>query len=105
MMAGKENPTEMEKLLVELCDHDGDFSEEFGFVGAIIIVFLLFRLILRCFRAAQHSDNTYGRYICTGVGAMLLFHVFENVGMCIGLMPVTGIPPPFISYGCISQGL
>ena len=75
------------------------FSEEFGFVGAIIIVFLLFWLILRCFRAAQRSDNTYGRYICTGVGAMLLFHVFENVGMCIGLMPVTGIPLPFISYG------
>ncbi len=75
------------------------FSEEFGFVGAIIIVLLLFRLILRCFRAAQRSDNTYGRYICTGVGAMLLFHVFENVGMCIGLMPVTGIPLPFISYG------
>ncbi len=75
------------------------FSEEFGFVGAIIIVYLLFWLILRCFRAAQSADNSYGRYICTGVGAMLLFHVFENVGMCIGLMPVTGIPLPFISYG------
>ena len=75
------------------------FSEEFGFVGAIIIVCLLFWLIFRCFRAAQRSDNSYGRYIATGVGAMLLFHVFENVGMCIGLMPVTGIPLPFISYG------
>ena len=75
------------------------FSEEFGFVGAIVIVFMLFWLILRCFRAAQRSDNSFGRYICAGVGAMLLFHVFENVGMCIGLMPVTGIPLPFISYG------
>lgn len=75
------------------------FSEEFGFVGAIIIVCLLFWLIFRCFRAASRADNSYGRYICTGVGAMLLFHVFENVGMCIGLMPVTGIPLPFISYG------
>lgn len=75
------------------------FSEEFGFVGAIVIVALLFWLIFRCFRAAQRSDNSYGRYIATGVGAMLLFHVFENVGMCIGLMPVTGIPLPFISYG------
>ena len=75
------------------------FSEEFGFVGAIVIVALLFWLIFRCFRAAQSSDNSYGRYIATGVGAMLLFHVFENVGMCIGLMPVTGIPLPFISYG------
>ncbi len=75
------------------------FSEEFGFVGAIIIVALLFWVIFRCFRAAQRADNSYGRYICVGVGAMLLFHVFENVGMCIGLMPVTGIPLPFISYG------
>lgn len=75
------------------------FSEEFGFVGALIIVFLLFMIIYRCFRAAKRADNTYGRYICTGVGAMLLFHVFENVGMCIGLMPVTGIPLPFVSYG------
>ena len=75
------------------------FSEEFGFVGAFIIVCLLFWIIYRCFSAAKKADNSYGRYICTGVGAMLLFHVFENVGMCIGLMPVTGIPLPFISYG------
>lgn len=75
------------------------FSEEFGFIGAIILVCLLFLVILRCFKAARKADNSYGRYICTGVGAMLLFHVFENVGMCIGIMPVTGIPLPFISYG------
>lgn len=75
------------------------FSEEFGFVGAFVLVCLLFALIYRCFNAAKRADNSYGRFICTGVGAMLLFHVFENVGMCIGLMPVTGIPLPFISYG------
>lgn len=75
------------------------FSEEFGFIGAGIIVCLLFLLVCRCFKAARKADNSYGRYICTGVGAMFLFHIFENVGMCIGLMPVTGIPLPFISYG------
>ena len=75
------------------------FSEEFGFVGAFLIVCLLFFIIYRCFNAARKAETSYGRYICTGVGAMLLFHVFENVGMCIGLMPVTGIPLPFISYG------
>lgn len=75
------------------------FSEEFGFVGAVIIVCLLFLIVFRCFKAAKKADNTFGRYICTGMGAMFLFHVFENVGMCIGLMPVTGIPLPFISYG------
>lgn len=75
------------------------FSEEFGFIGSVLIVCLLFAIIYRCFRAARQSDNIYGRYICVGVGAMFLFHVFENVGMCIGIMPVTGIPLPFISYG------
>lgn len=74
-------------------------SEEFGFIGASLLVIALFVLIYRCFKVAQKADNTFGRYICVGVGAMLLFHTFENIGMCIGLMPVTGIPLPFISYG------
>lgn len=74
-------------------------SEEFGFIGACLLVIALFLLIYRCFKVAQKADNSFGRYICIGVGAMLLFHTFENVGMCIGLMPVTGIPLPFISYG------
>lgn len=74
-------------------------SEELGFIGAMIIVIALFLLIYKCFKTAQRADNAFGRYICVGVGAMILFHVFENVGMCIGLMPVTGIPLPFISYG------
>lgn len=74
-------------------------SEEFGFIGALLLVIALFLLIYKCFKVAQKADNAFGRYICVGVGAMLLFHTFENVGMCIGLMPVTGIPLPFISYG------
>ena len=74
-------------------------SEEWGFVGAALLVVALFVLIYKCFKIAQRADNTFGRYICTGVGAMFLFHVFENVGMCIGLVPVTGIPLPFITYG------
>ncbi len=74
-------------------------SEELGFIGAAILVGALFILIYKCFKTAKKADNSFGRYICVGVGAMLLFHVFENVGMCIGLMPVTGIPLPFISYG------
>ena len=74
-------------------------SEEIGFIGAMVVVGVLFLLIYKCFKTAQKADNAFGRYICVGVGAMMLFHVFENVGMCIGLMPVTGIPLPFISYG------
>lgn len=74
-------------------------SEELGFIGAMAVVIALFLIIYKCFKTAQKADNAFGRYICVGVGSMLLFHVFENVGMCIGLMPVTGIPLPFISYG------
>lgn len=74
-------------------------AEEWGFIGAIFVVLLLFFIIFRCLRAAKYSAAPYGRYICLGVAAMLIFHTFENIGMCIGLMPVTGIPLPFISYG------
>ena len=73
--------------------------EEFGLIGAVLVTLGLFFVIWKCFKIAQRADNLFGRYICTGVGAMLLFHVFENIGMCVGLMPVTGIPLPFISYG------
>ena len=74
-------------------------AEEWGFIGAGLLVIALFLLVYRCFRIAQKADNAYGRFICTGVAAMFLFHIFENVGMCIGLMPVTGIPLPLMSYG------
>lgn len=74
-------------------------SEELGFIGAALLIGALFLLIYKCFKTAKKADNAFGRYICTGVGAMMLFHVFENIGMCMGLMPVTGIPLPFISYG------
>lgn len=74
-------------------------GEEFGFIGSILLICALFFIIIRCFSVASKADNLFGRYICTGVGAMFLFHAFENVGMCIGIMPVTGIPLPFISYG------
>ena len=74
-------------------------AEEFGLIGAVIVTVLLFMLILRCFKIAKKADNPFGRYICVGTASMLLFHTFENIGMCIGLMPVTGIPLPFISYG------
>ena len=74
-------------------------AEEFGFIGAVLTILILFAIILRCFSVAKAADNLFGRFICTGIGAMFLFHTFENIGMCIGLMPVTGIPLPFISYG------
>ena len=74
-------------------------AEEWGFIGAMAVVLLLFFIIFRCISIGKSSGSSYGRYICLGVAAMLIFHTFENIGMCIGLMPVTGIPLPFISYG------
>lgn len=75
------------------------FSEEFGFFGALAVILLLMFIIIRIIIIAQRSDTLFGRYVCAGTGAMLFFHTFENIGMCMGLMPVTGIPLPFVSYG------
>lgn len=73
--------------------------EELGFVGALVVVALLVAIIVRCIMIGMNARNTLGMYICMGVAAMFTFHLVENVGMCIGIMPVTGIPLPFFSYG------
>ncbi|MBE7023584.1 MAG: rod shape-determining protein RodA [Clostridia bacterium] len=73
--------------------------EELGFVGAVLVVALLVAIIVRCIIIGINARNNLGMYICLGVAAMFTFHVVENVGMCIGIMPVTGIPLPFFSYG------
>ena len=77
----------------------GVIGEEFGFVGTLLILALLVILIARCIYIAQKAKNDMGSYICIGLAAMYTFHTFENICMCIGLMPVTGIPLPFVSYG------
>lgn len=73
--------------------------EEFGLIGAMVIILMLAFLIIRCLKTAKNSNTLFGKFICTGVAAMFIFHTVENCGMCIGLTPVTGIPLPFISYG------
>ena len=77
----------------------GVIGEEFGFIGAMIISLLLVLLICRCLYIGLRSKNEMGCFICIGIAAMYAFHTFENIFMCIGLMPVTGIPLPFLSYG------
>ena len=74
-------------------------SEELGFIGAVLVVILLSVIIWRCIKTAIDSKTLFGRYIAIGVSAMFIFHSVENIGMCIGLTPVTGIPLPFFSYG------
>lgn len=74
-------------------------AEELGFVGAVIMVILFTILILRLVKISKASNNTFISIMVTGIAAMLFVHIFENVGMTIGLMPVTGIPLPFFSSG------
>ncbi|MGY6500371.1 MAG: rod shape-determining protein RodA [Acidimicrobiales bacterium] len=74
-------------------------GEELGFIGASLVLSLYGFLLWRILRAAQLARDTFGTLICVGVFALLLFQLFENVGMTMGIMPVTGIPLPFMSYG------
>ncbi|HYH04932.1 MAG TPA: rod shape-determining protein RodA [Bacillota bacterium] len=74
-------------------------SEELGFIGAFGVLFLFFTIIWRGVKIAFHAKDRAGTIIATGVLAMFLFHILENVGMNIGIMPITGIPLPFISSG------
>ncbi|GAF40544.1 cell division membrane protein [Agrilactobacillus composti DSM 18527 = JCM 14202] len=74
-------------------------GENFGFVGGCLLVLLYFLLIYQMIRVIVDTKNEFYAYISTGVIMMILFHVFENIGMCIGLLPLTGIPLPFISQG------
>lgn len=74
-------------------------GEEMGFWGTTLVLLLLVCITAKCFSAAKHSRDLFGTMLCAGVGAMFFFHVFENIFMCIGLAPVTGIPLPFVSYG------
>ncbi|WP_338471896.1 rod shape-determining protein RodA [Niallia sp. XMNu-256] len=74
-------------------------GEEFGFIGASILISLFFMLIYHITKVGMETKNNFYTYICVGVISMITFHVFENIGMTIGLLPITGIPLPFISYG------
>lgn len=83
---------------------DSDFifpviAEETGFVGGFSVILLYGLLLFSILRTALLSSDLFGRYLCVGIAAILLTHVFINIGMCIRLVPVTGLPLPFISYG------
>ena len=73
--------------------------EELGFIGASVILIMFGVLLYRGIKIAMTSRDFYGSLVAIGVVTMFFFHVFENVGMNIGIMPIAGIPLPFISYG------
>ncbi len=74
-------------------------GEAWGFVGCFLVLVMYLLIILRMLYLARFTYDKYGMLIIVGVMGMLLFHVFENIGMTIGKMPITGIPLPFLSYG------
>ncbi|MDZ5474202.1 FtsW/RodA/SpoVE family cell cycle protein [Bacillus sp. 31A1R] len=74
-------------------------GEEYGFIGASIVIGLFFILIYHLTKVALETNDPFNTYICAGIISMITFHVFQNIGMTIQLLPITGIPLPFISYG------
>jgi len=85
-------------------EHHTDFvfsvvGEEFGFAGAALVLSLYALLIWRSLRILTMAKNLYGALIAGGIAAMLMFQIFVNVGMTLGIMPITGVPLPLMSYG------
>ncbi len=74
-------------------------GEEWGFLGASLVICLFFLLIYHLTKTTLLLKDPFCTYVCAGIIAMITFHVFENIGMTIQLLPITGIPLPFISYG------
>ncbi len=74
-------------------------GENFGFIGSAFVILLYFLLIYQMIKVCYDTNNEFYTYISSGIIMMLLFHVFENIGANIGLLPLTGIPLPFISQG------
>lgn len=82
------------------------FGEAFGFIGCVILLIAYMVLLGRLLYHSYHVTDQFGSYILLCVFSMFLFHILENIGMILGLLPVTGIPLPFISYGgssCVSN--
>jgi rod shape determining protein RodA len=75
------------------------FSEEHGFIGAILVLLIYFLILMRLIQNAQTAADLPGAFLVMGVAAVLIFQIAVNVGMVLGLMPVTGIPLPLMSYG------
>ena len=74
-------------------------GEELGFVGCAVIVALLAFIVVRAIRAAQRADDLFGLLVASGIAVWFAFQSFVNIGMTIGIMPITGLPLPFVSYG------
>ena len=87
-------------------------AEERGFVGGVVVLLMYFVIIFDALRIALLSRDRFGMYLAVGISTLFLTHILINIGMTLGLMPITGIPLPFLSYGgsfllicCFLQGI
>ena len=74
-------------------------GEELGFIGAVLIIGLLAVVLLRALRIAARADDQFGMLVAAGIAIWFAVQSFINIGMTVGIMPVTGLPLPFVSYG------
>lgn len=74
-------------------------AEELGFIGVMFLIIMFIFILLKCIKIAREAKDDFGAYLVIGLTFMLAFHIFGNIAMTIGLMPVTGKPLPFVSYG------
>jgi rod shape determining protein RodA len=74
-------------------------AEEYGFIGASVVISLFFLLVYHLIKISLETNSQFNSYICAGIISMTAFHVFQNIGMTIQVLPITGIPLPFLSYG------
>ena len=74
-------------------------AEEWGFIGSIVIFCLFLLILLRGLRIISYAKDNFGVFVAAGITGMIFFHVIINIGMAIGIMPITGIPLFFLSYG------
>ena len=107
MFTGKGFMQGTQTQLNYLPEHHTDFifsviGEEFGFLGAVALIALYVLVIWRMLRIAGRAKSLYGTLLAAGVAGMIVFQAFVNIGMTIGIMPVTGIPLPFVSFGSSS---
>ena len=104
--SGQLNGKGLASLQVKLPEAHTDFifsvvGESFGFIGSAVVIFLFFLLLYKLVTLGMkvYSYNAFGSYLCFGFMALILMHTFQNIGMTLGIMPITGVPLLFISYG------
>jgi rod shape determining protein RodA len=104
MLWGKGLFAGTQNVLQFVPEHHTDFifsvvGEELGFIGCVLLLLLFYVWLVRGVRTAAVARDRFGALVAVGIVSMIAFHVFVNVGMTVGIMPITGIPLPFISYG------